>query len=632
MKPLIPVRKAVVVACVLTGLNASPLAAAGEEGPSIRQFVQIKWPRAGRLAPDGTFYFVHNPDGVFQLYARPSGAKDARKLTDFPDGLSSYALSKDGHWIAVSADIGGNEQTAIHLIEAANGRLRTLFAHPDLVYGSIVWRRDSKAFAFRANDVARADFHVYLYDLEKNTARSVLAQSGDNSPVDFTSDGAKLMCRRTISATHSELFEVDPASGKSRQITPEGEAWAFDPIGYTATDKNFLAATDYRGDKSNVASIDLATGKIERLFPQWAELEADYGVFDEERGRLAVCLNEDGYGALHVLSVPDYKDMKLPSMPRGVIYNVSFQGAHMLYAVDNVQAPGVIYKCEPGKADAAPTALTEIDTQGIDLTRYPLPELIKYKSFDGLELPAFLRLPPGYQRGEKIPFIVDYHGGPEGQHRPRFDSFDAYFISRGFGMLAPNVRGSSGYGKKFLEMDNYKKRMDSVKDGIEAARWLVKEGYSTPGQIAAYGGSYGGFMVMAAITEAPDAFGGACNVVGICNMETFLQRTKDYRRKLREVEYGPLADAEFLRSISPIYKVDRIRCPLLIAHGANDPRVPLHEAEQLHEKMKELKKPVEMLVFPDEGHGFAKEKNRIIFAEKAAEFFQKHLAAPEKKP
>ena len=627
MKSSILIRKGIVLASTLLCALAAAQAAQGQDGPSIRQFVQIKWPRAGRLAPDGTFYFIHNPDGLFQLYARAPGAKDVRKLTDFADGLSSYTLSRDGRWIVLTAAVGGNEQSDIYLMDAATGRLRALFAHPDVVFGSVVWRRDSGAFAFKANDVSSADFHVYLYELERNAVRAVLTQSGHNGPADFTSDGKRLMCRRVISSTHSELFEVDLVRGETRQISPEGEAWVFDPIGYAADDKSFLVATDYRGDTSNVASIDLGTRAVERLFPQWAEREVDYAVFNQDRSRLAVCVNEDGYGVLHLMSLPDREERKLPDLPQGVVGNLSFQGATMLYAVNNANTPGIIYRCVPDRPEEVPTALTEADMQGIDLTPYPLPELVRYRSFDGLQVPAFLHLPPGYQRGTQIPFIVYYHGGPESQYRPRFSYLNAYFLSRGFGILAPNVRGSSGYGKKYLEMDNYKKRMDSVRDGIEAARWLAKEGYSTPRQIAAYGGSYGGYMVMAAITEAPDAFGAACNVVGICNLETFLERTKDYRRKLREAEYGPLTDVEFLRSISPIYKVDRIQCPLLIAHGANDPRVPLHEAEQLYERRKELKKPVEMLVFSDEGHGFAKENNRMTFAERVTAFFKKHLRA-----
>ncbi len=610
--------------CLFVAMLASPEAVRGE-APSVRQFVRIKWPRAGRLAPDGTFYFVHNPDGLNQLYARRSGEAEPKKLTDFPDGISSYNLSYDGKWIALSASVGGNEQTDAYLMNTADGRIRALYAHPDVVFGSITWRRDSKAFAFKANDASRSDFHVYQYDLDANGTRKVLAQPGDTSPVDYSSDGKRLICRRYFSSTHSELYEVNLADGKARLITPEGEAWSFDPIGYTADDKSFLAASDYQGDKSVVVAIDTSSGKITRPFPKLSNYEVDYGVFSELRDTLALCLNEDGYGNLHLYAMPDGKEIKLPEMAKGIVRNVNFTGDQMLFSVDNANTPGVIHRWSPAKPTTEPVALTQVDDQGIDLSKFPLPELIRFKSFDGLEVPAFLYLPADYRKGQKIPFIVSYHGGPEAQFRPTFNYLLSYFVSRGFGVLAPNVRGSSGYGKKYLELDNYKKRMDSVKDGVEAARWLVTEGYSTPARIAAYGGSYGGFMVMACITEAPDAFGAACNIVGICNMQTFLERTKDYRRKLREAEYGPLEDTEFLRSVSPIYKVDRIKCPLLIAHGANDPRVPLYEAEQLHNKMKKLGKPVEMLVFPDEGHGFAKEPNRITFAERVVEFFTKHL-------
>jgi dipeptidyl aminopeptidase/acylaminoacyl peptidase len=174
-------------------------------------------------------------------------------------------------------------------------------------------------------------------------------------------------------------------------------------------------------------------------------------------------------------------------------------------------------------------------------------------------------------------------------------------------------------------MDDYKKRMDSVQDGVYAAKWLVENKYARPRHIAAYGGSYGGFMVVACVAQAPDLFGAACDIVGIVNFKTFLERTKDYRRALREVEYGPLTDPAFLESISPIKLIDRIDTPMLIAHGRNDPRVPVHEAEQLHAALKERGKPVELLVFDDEGHGFRKEPNRIAFFEKLAEFFEKNL-------
>ncbi len=234
-------------------------------------------------------------------------------------------------------------------------------------------------------------------------------------------------------------------------------------------------------------------------------------------------------------------------------------------------------------------------------------------------------LPPDYEKGKKIPFLAYYHGGPEGQYRPSFNRSFQYFLSRGYGVIAPNVRGSAGYGKAYIEADNYKNRHISVKDGVWAAKYVIDQGYSDKKKVAAWGGSYGGFMVMATITEAPEIYGAACNVVGIVNFETFLKQTKAYRRHLREAEYGPLTDPEFLKSISPIHKVDRIDTPLMLAHGLNDPRVPVGETMQVAVALKKRGKEVEELYFPDEGHGFRKEENRLLYYEQLAKFFDKHL-------
>lgn len=599
--------------------------AVAADAPSVKQFVQMKWPGSGRLAPDGTFYYIHNLDGLNQLYAVKPGAKAAEKLTDFPDGMAGFSLSDDGRWIAISAAMGGNEQYDLYLLETSSRRIRALVAHPDVVYAAPLWRRDSKALAFRANDRSPSDFYVYVYDFATNATKRVHSDKGDWTPADFSGDGKRLMVVKSTSATYSQLFEINLADGQSREITPKGEQWAFDPIGYSADDQTFLAESNYKGDKNAFVSIDLETGTIRHLLPALDSFEADGAVFNEDRSALAVGVNEDGYRTLHLYGLPELKELKTPPIPKGIVGNLAFRKDQLLYSLDNANTPGVIYRWTWKDAAATPVAMTEANTQGIDVSKFRLPELVKYKSFDGLEIPAFVYLPADYKPGTKIPFVIEYHGGPEGQYRPSFNRIFQYLLSRGFGVMAPNVRGSAGYGTKYLEMDNYKHRMDSVRDGVAAARWLAEKGFSSPSQIAAFGGSYGGFMVMAVITEAPEAFGAACEVVGIVNFETFLERTKDYRRKLREVEYGPLTDREFLKSVSPIHKVDRIRVPLLIAHGENDPRVPIHEARQLYDKLKSLNKPVDILTFPDEGHGFRKEPNRIIFAERLAAFLTQHL-------
>lgn len=598
-----------------------------QQAPTIEQFLKIKWPRAADLAPDGTLFFIHDPDGIRQLYKLPPGAKQeqAAKLTNFPDGISGYNLSEDGKWIIITAARGGSEQTGLYLMDASNGKLETLFENPNVVYEATVWRRDSKAFAYRSNETSSSDFHIYVFDVATKTPKKVHGEKGSHSPADFNRDGTKLMIGKYNSASHSQLFEITLATGEAREITPKGEQWSFDPVGYSATDRTFLVNTNYKGDLKTLYGIDLVSGNLTPLLTDITGKEIDFAGLNEDRSIAGIGVNEDGYRTLYLRRASDFTALPTPKIGKGIVGNVTMKGNYMLYALENANTPGIIYRWDINKPDQPATAVTTADTQGIDVSKFLLPELVHYPSFDGTKIPAFLYLPPTYKKGDKIPFIVQYHGGPEGQSRPGFDRGYQYFLSRGYGVIAPNVRGSSGYGKAFIEADDYKNREKSVKDGIWAAKYVIDQGYTEKKKIAAWGGSYGGFMTMATITEAPELFGAACNVVGIVNFETFLKQTKDYRRALREVEYGPLSDPEFLKSISPIYKVDKIDCPLMLAHGLNDPRVPVGEAMQIAVALKKRGRPVEELYFPDEGHGFAKEENRLLYYQQMAAFFDKHL-------
>ncbi len=592
---------------------------------SIERFVKIRWPRSAELAVGGNFYYVDLEDGINQLHRQAPGAKRGTPITHFEDGLGEYTVSPDGAWIAISAARGGDEQYDIHLMNAGTEEIEPLLVDRETVFGSVVWNRDSSKFAYRANRYEKANFNVFVFDMQTRKSKLVWDKPGYWYPSDFNRRGDKLTIGQYVSASESHVREVSLIGMGSRPLDWVEKPWSFNPVGYNAAGTKFLVVSDYGGDRKQLFQIVLRTGKIEPALPQFAVHDLDYAVVNDARDTLAVVVNVDGYARVHLFSLPDLTPLVGPEIPAGVIGNVRLTGKTLLYSVNNANTPGSIYKWRVGDSGTRPTRLTCADTHGIDVGGFPLPQLVRIASFDGLEVPAFLYLPERYRHGRPIPFVVSYHGGPEGQYRPYFSRHFQYFLSRGFGVLAPNVRGSRGYGTAYLQMDNYKKRMDSVRDGVACARWLIEKGYSKPKMIAAYGGSYGGFMVMAVITQAPEVFGAACNVVGIVNFETFLKRTKAYRRKLREAEYGPLDDPAFLKSISPIYLVDRIETPVLIAHGKNDPRVPFHEAEQLFEALKARGQNPEMLAFDDEGHGFAKEANRIVFYQKLADFFESHL-------
>ncbi len=313
--------------------------------------------------------------------------------------------------------------------------------------------------------------------------------------------------------------------------------------------------------------------------------------------------------------------------------------------------------------------VTKSSRAGIPQTSFVEPELIHYKSFDGRVIPAWYYRPQrvanagtlnpsssginisvggnnnvvtttinispdgvasvnagGRTNQGGVPVIVSVHGGPEGQEQPNFNSIYQYFLSRGYGILAPNVRGSTGYGKTYTHLDDVTRREDSVKDLAAAVTWLRAEGGADPARIAVMGGSYGGYMTLAAITLYPDLWAAAVDTVGIANFESFLKNTSGYRRKLREVEYGSLErDAGFLRTISPLNKVDRIKTPLMVIHGRNDPRVPYTEAEQIVNALRARNSPVEYKLFDDEGHGVAKLSNRLIVYPLVADFLDRYM-------
>jgi len=634
---------------------------------ALEKFFKVRAPGSVSLAPDGSVYVRDWPDGINQLYRIPAGTpgtpgealpKSAVRLTDYKDGLASYTLSHDGTKALLQFSQGGNENNQISLLDpAANGgkgAITPLLANTKVQYSVNRWLHDGSGFLFTGNDESPNDFYIYRWDFTANggkgAATKVLGREGSWSAQGATIDASRFLVSRYISATQSECYELTASSGGEPALkdisvkNDKGELASTEIIGYLPGEKSVLLKCDLEEGITRLFVKDLATGALTKPLPALDKNEIDAAAINRERDLLVVVTNEDGYGVLHAYQLPGFEAVALPPIEKGVVSVADLRGRTIAYSLSNARTPGLCYSYtvpDPkGAKDAAsatailqkPGAAKQItfaDTQGLDLSAFPLPSLVKFKSFDGLEIPSFLWVPPNYAKGKPIPFVANYHGGPEGQFRPGFDRTTQFLISRGYGVIQPNVRGSSGYGRAFISMDDYKKRWDSVKDGVEAARWLIKEGYAAPGKIATYGGSYGGFMSVACLVEDGSGdkpiFGAGINVVGIVNMKTFLEQTSGYRRKLREVEYGPLTDPEFLKSVSSLEKIDKIKVPMFIAHGLNDPRVPVGEAMQLAVGLQERGYDPELFFAPDEGHGFAKLRNRLIFNERLVRFLDKNI-------
>jgi dipeptidyl aminopeptidase/acylaminoacyl peptidase len=652
-----PVLALLVPALLLLVPAVVPVAAAPPDGaPTIQQFLRIRTPGAPVVLPDGSLLLRDWPDGVRQLYrvvpkaggAEPSyrpGETTVEKLTDFPDGLAGFSVSPDGRRAIVSYARGGNENTQLALLDPLGGpgqAPRPLVADPRVQASVNLWLRDGSGFVYSANAESPNDFYLYRYDLAAGKATRLLGEPGAWSAQDVTSDGRRLLVVHGISASNSECFELDVATGKLTDITlrPAGGTAACEVAGYMPGERAVLLLSDLKDGMQRLYLRDLKSGAVREPLPALSRFELDGAGTNDARTFLLAVANQDGYGVLSVYALPGFTPVPMPDMERGLVVPAAFRGPTLVWSLTNARSAGVAYATTfaaagKGKVTQTTRQLTWTEDQGIDLARFPLPELVRYPAFDGREIPAFLYLPPGHAKGTAIPFVVNYHGGPEGQHRPGFGASDQYLLSRGFGILMPNVRGSTGYGREFQMLDDYKGRWGSVRDGVDGAEWLVKNGYAEPGRIATYGGSYGGFMSVACIVEdqervergerAQRLFGACVDVVGIVNLRTFLEKTSGYRRKLREVEYGPLADTDFLRSVSSIHRAEKIQVPVFIAHGFNDPRVPVQEAMQLATVLKERGLEPRMFVAPDEGHGFAKLDNRVYFYERMAQFLEETI-------
>ncbi len=666
-------RAGTLLATAIVALAFLPSASAQSPSPphapalsKLERFLKIRTPGAAQLAADGTLYVRDWPDGIFQLYrvqgpqAKPS--TPTTKLTNFQDGLSGYSVAPDGKHILLFHAAGGNENTQISLLDPnadnAKGKITPLLADPKVQFAANAWLPDSSAFLYTANDASPNDFHIYLYEFSKDSpsgkSTKILANPGSWSAPEMTPDRARALVAEFRSASDSSIYELDIKSGKLSDLTPKPTAHnstsANDLVGYLPGYNDVLLLSDIDEGKAKLFIKNLKSGEIRKALSSLDQFEIDSAGMNRDKSLLYAITNEDGYGVLHLFRLPDLSPVALPNIPKGVISVNDFEGNTIVYSLNNAQTPGLAFMYNVPAKDTrmVPQAqqLTFADTQGIDLDAFPLPDLIKYKSSkDKLDIPAFLWLPPNYNKAapKPIPFLVLYHGGPESQHRPTFSAPVQFFLSEGYGILMPNVRGSTGYGRAFHMMDDYKKRWDSVTDGVDAAEWLVAQGYASPGKISTWGGSYGGFMSVACLVEDQNRvdagkrkerlFGAGINVVGIVNLKTFLEKTSGYRRKLREVEYGPLSDPDFLLSVSSMTHKDKINVPMFIAHGFNDPRVPVEEAMQLAAALKDkataARNPAlmpRMFIAPDEGHGFAKYDNRLYFSQRMNDFLKDTIA------
>jgi dipeptidyl aminopeptidase/acylaminoacyl peptidase len=555
-----------------------------------------------------------------QVFRLAAPGRTPELLTEFAEPVAwATHPPRAANYIVLGLDQGGNERYRLHRLDLADRKLTPL-SDPAVRIGSSVWMRHSEQLVYTAVAAGvRAESGTLHTDVRvmdparPETDRSITRLPGIGWSIhSIAFDNKSLLVGEYLSATESYLWLLDIASGTKKLLTPRTDVTdaAYSSAALLPTGRHVIALTNRGTEFTRLVKIDVASREESVLAEhRWS---IDGIAFTEDGSRLAYRTNEDGASVLHLLDVATEKALPVPALPPGIVSRLVWRNDHRTLGVNisSARDPLAIYAIDTGKGTVA--RWSEAKLGAIDTDQFVVPELVRWKSFDGLTISGYLYLPPARFTGRR-PVKVILHGGPESQSRPGFMGRLNYWLSEeGVALFFPNVRGSTGYGKTFLAADDGRKREDSVKDAAAALDFIGDHPRLDGKRILVSGASYGGYMSLALATLYSDRIACAIDEVGIANFVSFLERTESYRRDLRRVEYGDERDPAmraFLESISPLNRADRIRKPLLVIHGANDPRVPLAEAEAIIAAARKSGAKVWSIIATDEGHGFAKDVN-----------------------
>ncbi|MEH7332522.1 S9 family peptidase [Neobacillus drentensis] len=520
----------------------------------------------------------------------------------------------------IGMDTGGNEKQQLYLL-GSDGKLKELTKSPDHIHRFGGTSPDSKWIAWSSNRQNPAFFDIYIQNLETLEIRLILAGEGIFSVVKWSPDGKSLLVQKINSPLDNDLGILDLSTGVTNWLTEhKGEA--------SFKDAHFNKDGDHLYVLSNKDREFYGLGLINIKTKHFVWLERGRWDFEglslnKDKNMAAYTINQAGISKGVLLDI-NRSYLYTWETPMGVISNLKFSpdSQKLAYTFKGPAYPSDIWELDVNTIKAE--RLTYVSRSPVLDKKLVEPEHISFRSFDGLEIPAFYYLPQ--KKEEKYPIVIYLHGGPESQSRAVYNPVLQYFLNQGYAVCTPNVRGSTGYGKTFTHLDDVQNRMDAVKDLIFLVEWLKVNRNIDPKKIGIMGGSYGGFLVLAAISHYPEIWTAGIDIVGMSSLRTFLQTTSPWRKKHREFEYGTIErDGEFFDKIDPLHHSERISSPLLVIHGESDPRVHIKESEQIVTKLKDKQHPVDFIRFEDEGHSIEKQKNKTTAYKAMVTFFDRYL-------
>jgi dipeptidyl aminopeptidase/acylaminoacyl peptidase len=615
---------------VVEGIPAIPVSIAEKIGPytEFRSAAFTSWHPVKREMLISTRF---GDTAQVHRVKSPGGART--QLTFFPDRVAGGAYGpKNPDFFLFSKDKGGDEFRQLYRYDVATGAITLLTDGGRSQNGGGTWSTSGDRIAYGSTRRNGQDRDIYVMDPRDPKSDRMLAQvaGGGWGVADWSPDDRSLLVFEGISVNESYLWLFDAATGERKLLTPKGG----DKVSYGAAEfskdgKAVYVTTDRGSEFQRLVRLDLASGD-HRVLTGHIDWDVDDFDVSPDGKTIAFVTNEDGADVLRLLDGATGKEKPMPKIGLGLGTLGGLQWHEksdiLAFTFSSARSPADVYTLEP--ASGKVERWTESETGGLNAAVFSEPELIRWKSFDGRTISGFLYEPPAKYAGRR-PVVINIHGGPEGQAQPGFLGRTNYYLNElGVAFIYPNVRGSSGFGKTFLTLDNGMKREDSVKDIGALLDWIRTRPDLDADRVMVTGGSYGGYMTLAVATHYNDRIRASLDIVGVSNFVTFLEKTEAYRRDLRRVEYGDERDPEmraFLLKIAPVNNAHKISKPLFVVQGKNDPRVPLPESEQMVATVRKNGSPVWYLMAKDEGHGFAKKKNQDYQFYATVKFMQEHL-------
>ena len=636
---------------------AGDIGLAGARCPDIARYLNVRSAANPSLSPDGArVAYVTSVTGHAQLWVADVRAGVAPRQITFGEPVTFHEWSPTGEWIAYGVDRAGNEREGFYLISPDGTREVELLAPSQAFRAWGGFSRDGRYVAFSATDPGGADFHVFTLNLKAEELRPLKVYSGrgGNYVAAWKPDRTGLLISRTRGEDANDLLFLDMAKDETVTLFEPQTAARYDSFAWTPDSRGFYMASDQDRDFAGLAFYDLTTRRL--TWVETPERDVEQVALSPDGRWLAWTENEGGSSAVILRDLQSGSglrrrlDAATAGLPQGVVGSLAWAANQPRLAIrlSGPSVPGDIWVFDgtrPSMTSRSPagarrpdslddlrarlTRVTNSALAGLDPSQFVRPQPVSFRSHDGEPVHGLLYLPPGASAARRAPVVLAVHGGPTGQARPSFNPVHQYLLARGYAILDFNFRGSTGYGKRFARLDNGRLRPNAVKDMAAAADWLKASGHPVDGaKVAVMGGSYGGYMTFAALAQLPEKFAAGVSFVGVSNWVTALEGASPSLKASDRVEYGDIdnaADREFFRQLSPLTHVAAVRAPLLVSHGANDPRDPITESDQFVRAIRERGGEVEYLRFPDEGHGIRKLSNRVIAYRRVARFLERTL-------